>query len=305
MECVTFLLTVISFAMNTVPTEHQEVLPTGYCLRDYVIDRVLSRGGFSITYLATESLTGYKVVIKENYPALYVEREIGTLAVRSRPDSESIYDWAKSNFVKEARILRSLPPHVNIMGVHAIFAENGTNYMVLPYVEGTGVEKFCPPSTSLPESLLLPLLRKLLTALEFLHEHGIVHRDVKPSNIILQPDGEPALIDFGVACFFGAEQCVTPVGTYGYAPPEQIAQNNSEQHPHPSQDLYALGATCYRLITGRIPGYEPDNLVDDAELCSRYSRPFLEMIDRARSLNPAERWQSARDWLAALQQPQA
>ena len=118
--------------MNTIVCSLSDVLPEGYRLRDYIINRVLGQGGFGIAYLATEVLTGHQVVIKENYPTKYVLRCADYSVVCRNPAANEIFRKTHESFVKEARTLHSLPHHDNIMGVHAVFDENGTAYMVLP-----------------------------------------------------------------------------------------------------------------------------------------------------------------------------
>ena len=282
---------------------HSPTLPIGYKLHDmYTIKAVLGQGGFGITYLAVEDMTDFPVVIKENYPEQFADRNRHTHEVVARNGYAESYQWSLESFEKEARTLRKLPGHPNVVHVTAVFKAMNTAYIVMEQVEGNTLEKLCPAGTMMPRQEVEHLLRRLLPALTELHSRGIVHRDIKPGNIMLNSAGEPVLIDFGAARPTQGTHTATIIGTMGYAPPEQMSQEseNENTEPRPHWDIYALGATCYRLITGKNPGYVPVKLTTDAQLCRTYGAELLSSIDKARELNPADRWQSAQDWLNAL-----
>ncbi len=282
---------------------HSPTLPIGFKLREtYTIKAVLGQGGFGITYLAVEDMTDFPVVIKENYPEQFADRNRHTHEVVARNGYAESYQWSLESFEKEARTLRKLPGHPNVVRVTAVFKAMNTAYIVMEQVEGNTLEKLSPAGTMMPRQEVEHLLRRLLPALTELHSRGIVHRDIKPGNIMLNPAGEPVLIDFGAARPTQGTHTATIIGTMGYAPLEQMSQTseNEGKEPQPHWDIYALGATCYRLITGQNPGYVPVKLTTDAQLCRTYGAELLSSIDKARELNPADRWQSAQDWLNAL-----
>ncbi len=288
---------------HSVPTVSlNEPLPIGCELNNnFVIECKLGTGGFGITYLAWEKLTRRTVVIKENFPQ--------DCACRSQSDGnevkvlkgkESIYKWSQTSFVKEAVTLSQLPSHPHIAQVLTLFAENNTSYLVMKQVEGQTLEQHYPPNKNISADALQSFLLTVLETLEFLHKHGVAHRDLKPSNVMLTSDGSPVLIDFGAARALGNSHSATQIGTYGYAPPEQMASSGYDKYPKPLIDVYALGATCYRLITGDEPSYVFEALAQSPELCRRYPKNLLESIDKARQLKPDDRWQSACDWLSAI-----
>ncbi len=276
------------------------VLPEGYELMNYVIECKLGQGGFGITYLAKEAITGYRVVIKEAFPQGYVYREPGSYKVMPHPDCEEETRWALENFQKEACTLRTFAKHDNIVQVNSVFYALNTGYIVMDFIEGKPLSELYPAGKPIEKAELVRIMLKLLRALEQLHARGIVHRDIKPANVMMSAAGEPVLIDFGAARPVRNTVSATQIGTPGYAPPEQMSQTKYDKHPKPHIDFYALGATCYRLITGSEPDYVPYKLADDAKLCRIYGKDLLRSIDRARELLPAERWQSADEWIAVL-----
>ena len=216
-----------------------------------------------------------------------------------------------ARFVEEARLLAGLQ-HPNIVSVLGAFEALGTAYYVMPWVGGQELHKAAPPASEITEAWLLPVLRALLDALGYLHSCNIYHRDVKPANILLAEDGAPVLIDFGTARLIISERSATQVGTPGYSPVEQLSARGKRG---PWTDVYSLGATCYRLITGTRPPEATDRLSEDddslislakqAELRGRFSAEFLATIDKALELRAKSRWQTAAEWLAALPEPAA
>ena len=226
------------------------ILPEGYLLRDYSIIKMLGHGGFGITYLAQEDITDKLVVIKENYPTTVSFRDMASLTVGPLTDKhKETYDWALTRFLDEAKTLSRLS-HPNIVPILAAFKALGTAYYVMPHVEGTDLHKAAPAPDSLTAEWLLPVLEKILSALDYLHSQGLIHRDIKPNNILLRADGEPILIDFGTARALESTHSHSHIGTPGFMPLEQLSAGGKRG---PWTDFYALGATCYYLITGEIP----------------------------------------------------
>lgn len=277
----------------------------------YKIEKFINSGGFGITYLATDSLAR-KVVIKECFPSSFCHRSRAIVQARSRAHSQELKSVVNL-FVQEARSLAKLD-HPNIVGVHQVFEDNETAYMVLDYVEGRdlldiledGGHELTPPQ-------IKGILKDVLGAVKFIHEQDILHRDISPDNILLDGDLRPVLIDFGAAREEATKQSrvlsALRVVKDGYSPQEFYVQG-SEQSP--SSDLYALGATFYHLISGDIPtnsqarlaaiaSGEPDPYVPLADNTQGYDRRMLEAIDKALGILPKDRVQSADEWLDALE----
>ena len=280
-------------------------LPVGLQLGRYRLLRKIGQGGFGITYLAEHIQSHEQVVIKENLPTFYAYRDKDSLHVYPLDDGSSAenYSHTLQRFVEEARTLARLN-HPNIVRVLEAFEALGTAYYVMPYIEAKELHRVIP-TEAVDEAWLQPILKAVLGALDYLHAKNLLHRDLKPGNILLREDGTPILIDFGTARALQTERSATMVGTPGYTPLEQITPNGNRG---PWTDLYALGATCYRLITGEPPPQSIERIDDDPyhplvncpELQGRFSPAFLHAIDTALAVRAKKRWQSARTWLDDL-----
>lgn len=273
---------------------------------DYTILRVLGQGGFGITYLAQDKVLNCEVVIKENLPTQFAGRDSTTLQVQPFLSNQANYEWAKKRFLDEARLLARLN-HPHIVRVHRAFDAYNTAYYVMPWIGGKELgSALREQADGTTEAVLLPILRQLLNALSYLHSYNLLHRDIKPSNILLTADGVPVLIDFGATRAMVSERSQTLLESPGYTPFEQI---QSHGRTGPWTDLYSLGATFYQLITGELPPRSSDRmgredayrpLAERPEMQERYSSGFLRGIDKALSLWPEDRWQTAEDWASSL-----
>ncbi len=305
--------------MSTGHFQHKEIgaganllaLPAGVELGQYRIIRKLGQGGFGITYLAEHIGNGELVVIKENLPTFCAMRHSATLQVTATDPDDELQEYAQylRRFVDEAKLLAKLD-HPHIVKVREAFEALGTAYYVMPWVGGKELQKAAPARDKIDEAWLLPILRTMLGTLEYLHGRNIYHRDVKPANILLTEEGSPVLIDFGTARAIISDRSATHVGSPGYSPIEQLRARGKRG---PWTDVYSLGATCYRLITGERPPEAFDRMDEDedplrplaprAGLHARFSPAFLAGIDKALSQRGKDRWQTATEWLAALPVP--
>lgn len=273
----------------------------------YTIARFINSGGFGITYLAKDSLDR-DVVIKECYVDAFCRRTRTIVSARSRAHQNEMKSIIR-HFIQEARSLSKLR-HPNIVGVHQVFEDNDTAYMAIDFVNGRDLADIIDdPATSLPPGQVVMMTRKLLSAVGYVHEHGLLHRDISPDNILLNAEGEPVLIDFGAAREHvpesGRKHSALRVVKDGYSPQEFYIAG-SEQGPW--SDLYALAATLYHLIKGEAPvnGQERLAAIADqradpyAPLTGKiegYPAGFLEAIDQAMNTKPSRRLQSAAEWL--------
>ena len=287
-----------------------QALPAGTRLEEFVIERVLGSGGFGITYLARDTRLDRQVVIKENLPAQFCFRDTHSLTVAPRHthgDDADNFRWSLENFSKEAAMLASLD-HPGIVKVLRSFEAFGTAYFVMPFVEGRTLDELILHRAGKPlaEAELRGILERVLAALGYLHDRGIYHRDIKPGNILITTEGLPVLIDFGSARQRLSERSMTVVESAGYTPFEQLQSKGSVG---PWSDLYALGATFAKIITGEAPPKANDRafgdpwqpMVSRMELEGRYSNAFLAALDRALKLPIEERWQSTEEWKAPLE----
>lgn len=256
-------------------------LPLQTDLGGYLVEGVISRGGFGITYLALDTRLERRVVIKEHYPiGLCERRQDGSLA--PFPGMEDWYARSLDLFCREAGIQASL----NLPGIavlHDIFRALGTVYGVMEYVEGTGLETWLAQPGNRNEAAAAAVLRSLLDTLTQLHGRQIYHRDIKPANIVITPQGKPVLLDFGAAMVGTPEHSFTIMGTAGFAPPEQLSGKGPIG---PWTDLYALGQSL-RATLGK-------------DVLASFSRRFNKALEKATSTIPEARFATAAAWQQAL-----
>ncbi len=254
----------------------------------YTLDAELGRGGFGITFKATHHYLNQVVVIKTLNEALR---------------NDAAYLDFQRKFQDEARRL-AICVHSNIVRVSDFFLEDGLSYMVMDYIPGETLEELVFPDRLLPESTAIHYIRQIGSALRVVHQNGLLHRDIKPQNIILRENTQQVvLIDFGIAREFtpGSTQTHTSMISVGYAPIEQYL---SQEKRSPATDVYGLAATLYSLLTATVP----------IASILRDRQPMPEPRGLRRSLSPATnqavmrgmaidmqyRPATIEDWLALL-----
>ena len=270
---------------------------------NYVIESVLGQGGFGITYLATCVPVGKKVAIKEFYVSGLCGRDKDSSVVCPLSEANRhTVDAYKLKFRKEAQKLR-LMDHESIIKLYDVFEENATVYYVMDYIDGGSLESKVMLGGPLSEELAVHYILQVSEALKYMHDKHYLHLDVKPSNIMLSGD-KAILVDFGASKHYddnGGQTSTGPVGvSRGYAPMEQYS--NDLGNFTPATDIYALGATLYRLLTGQTP---PDSatLISHPEmLLFPESVPgyLADVVKKAMSPVPAARFQSATEFMSAL-----
>jgi len=289
---------------------YPDALPAQHRLHWYVLERVLGQGGFGITYLARDTNLDQQVAIKEYLPVDVASRRPDA-SVRSRTEEQSErYRWGLDRFIREARTLARFD-HPNIVRVASVFEHNNTAYMVMRFEEGENLAALLERRRTLPEDELMRIVLPILNGLELVHNAGFIHRDIKPDNIHIRADGSPVLLDFGSARHsMGHARTVTILVAPGYAPFEQYYSSGENQGPW--TDLYSLGATCYRAISGIVPmdaisrskgilGSTREILVPAVTIGSgRYSAGLLKAIDHALTFSEKERPQSIAEWRREL-----
>lgn len=285
-------------------------LPIGHMLHGYRIVRTLGAGGFGVTYLAEEKALERRVVLKENFPDSLCHRQSKTLdVVVSSPETSSdTFTWAHNNFMREARLLASLD-HPYIAKVYSFFSAHQTSYYVTEFIEGKSFADVAIDYTEkkmpIPQDALLGVMVRVLDALDYLHQRELLHRDIKPDNILINRKGMPMLIDFGAAREEYGDADAGVVESQGFSPTEQSTPNGNMG---PWTDIYAFGATLYYILTGScLPGCRQRELYDTAETLSEvpdlakvYDARLLHSIERAIKPNIADRYQSAAEWIADL-----
>lgn len=285
--------------------EIEPVLPAGFALHEYRLDKVLGQGGFGITYLATDIHLNTPVAIKEYLPrGIACRLADGHVSPRTAQE-QALYQQGLDSFLVEARTLATFR-HPNIVRVARFFEAQNTAYMVLEYEKGESLKSWWPRHMGLSEPDLLALLHPLLAGIATVHQAGYLHRDIKPDNIqVRRADNHLVLLDFGSARQHSKLSAKDPANavTPGYAPLEQY--DGRDQGPW--TDIYALGATLYWMVTGQKPAAAPQRqagqdavLADQAASYTRYSLGFLQAIDWALQPDPLARPQSITQFCQAL-----
>jgi eukaryotic-like serine/threonine-protein kinase len=208
----------------------------GQSLGRYRILEQLGEGGMATVY------RGYDTRL---------ERDVAIKVIRVDQFSPASLERVLARFEREAKSLARLS-HPNIVKVHDFGEHEGSPYLVLEYVPGRTLKE--KVGTPMPWQQAIHLLLPVAQALAYAHEHGIIHRDVKPSNILLTEKGQPMLSDFGVAKILEGEETTFLTGTgMGIGTPEYMAPEQWTGQTVPASDIYALGVVVYELVTGRKP----------------------------------------------------
>ncbi len=245
----------------------------------YRIERHLSSGGFGNTYVAINLTLGDKVAVKEFFMRGVTQRDGDSTISVSNPDNRALFIEQLEKFKKEAQRIRRLQSP-NIIRVHDMFDANGTAYYVMDYIDGESLsDRLKRTGKPLSEGEVRHYLAQVLDALEVIHSAGLYHMDLKPDNIMVDGNDRAVLIDFGASKrVSGSQMTMTATGvsyTNGYAPPEQMEQDTD--HFGPWTDIYALGATLYRLLTNRKPPM-PSAIYSDPTPDKHEVLPFPEGV---------------------------
>ena len=221
--------------------------------RRYQIGSGIGAGGFGITYAAWDMVLNQPVAIKEYFPLNLCDRDSREdYRVIPDPDHKGLYEVSLLRFIREARILGTLQNVKNVVPVLEWFEENNTAYIVMKFIRGENLEDYVKKYNIDPQALIR-MMRDLIDSLILVHAKGIIHRDISPSNIMVQEDGSLVLIDFGAAVSEERRaqgQDHTVIFNRSYAPVEQYDEEGLQG---PWTDIYALSATIYALICGEPP----------------------------------------------------
>ena len=278
---------------------HRQALPKGYMLHEHQLGRVLGAGGFGLTYLGWDTSLDKPVAIKEYLPNDLAVRETDHSVMPKSHGDEDNFQWGLERFLDEARTLAKFK-HPNIIAVHRYFETHNTAYIVMEFAEGETLDDVLKRGV-LEESRLLSVLMPLLDGLEEVHRGDFLHRDIKPGNIVIRPDGSPVLLDFGATrqAIGSRSRSITSVVTPGYAPIEQYDIRGNQG---PWTDIYALGAVAYKAVSGETPPDVTERVRQDpmrpaSEVCrGKYSGPLLNSIDWALSVEEEARPQDVASW---------
>ena len=272
----------------------------------YEIGMAIGFGGFGVIYHAWDIQLGTQVAVKEYYPNGLVNRVPGQESVvvysGSRRDQ---FDYGKDRFLAEARTMAKFSQHANIVNVYDYFEANNTAYIVMEYMDGISLKDYLKKTGGkVTPSAALEIIHPVMEALKAIHAEGVVHRDISPDNIFILKSGQVKVLDFGAARLSvgDEEKTLSVVLKPGYAPPEQY---RSKSRQGPFTDIYALGATLYRMLTGTAPEESVDRLVDDQIVLPSTINPEIDkklenVILKAMAINATLRFQSIDELEKAL-----
>ncbi len=278
--------------------KNEEILQGG----KYKIVRFIASGGFGCTYEAHHTLLDLRVALKEFFVSDFCNRDENTGQVTVGTHSKvGLYDKLKKKFLDEARALYKMK-HPGIVRVIDVFEENGTAYYTMEYIDGHSLSDVVKKAGKLQEAEAVGYILQVADALKYVHGLNRLHLDIKPGNIMLNKDGKVVLIDFGASKHYDDEtgentSTLLGINTKGYAPVEQV--NQSFKSFSPATDIYALGATLYKLLTGITPPSSTLLQSEEATLIplpSSLSSPTRKAVEAAMQLLRKKRPQSVDDW---------
>ena len=207
----------------------------------YNVKKVLGQGAMGLVYLADDPVISRQVAIK----------------VIKAPPGENTEELL-ARFDREFRSAGTLS-HPNVVTVYDVGQQDDSHFIALEYVRGQSLEETLGSIRVLPLERVSDCITQICSALDYAHERGIVHRDVKPANILINAAGQPKITDFGIAKFVGGTSVTQNrniIGTPTYMSPEQA----SGEHPDPRSDVYSLGCMLYQMLVGKLPFDAPTPL---------------------------------------------
>mgnify|MGYP002292701898 FL=1 len=281
---------------GSVNTESFALKPGTILDGKYLVGEMLGQGGFGITYIGFDLLLEQKVAIKEYFPMStgMVSRENRSMVVWSnammgKTGTQKGFD----SFLKEARKMAKLGGIPGVVGVKSVFIQNETAYIVMDFIEGETLLKKLQREGPMPFDTCLSLLTPIIQALAEVHEHGIIHRDISPDNIMVRPDGRLILLDLGAAKDLdiqgrdGNVQSSQMVAKHGFSPIEQYSKSGKVG---PWTDIYAMAATIYYCCTGVLPPSATDRMIEDTLTCRpRLTKEQFDVLAAGMSILPQKR----------------
>lgn len=250
----------------------------------YKILNKVGQGGMSVVYLAMNEKANKQWAIKE-----------------VRKDGVKDFEIVKQGLVAETDLLKKLS-HPSLPSIIDVIEGPDTFLIVMDYIQGNPLSKALEEYGAQPQEYVIEWAKQLCDVLEYLHTRTppIIYRDMKPANIMLKPDGNICLIDFGTAREFKEKNLAdtTCLGTVGYAAPEQFGGMGQTDA---RTDIYCLGATLYHLVTGRNPCDPPYEILPIRQVNPALSSGLERIIQKCTQRNPDDRYQSCAELMYALE----
>lgn len=271
-------------------------LPVGIVIGSgkYIIDRVIGIGGFGITYAGHHRVLGTSVAIKELFISGHSFRKNNSCAVYTQDIEPEKYQKLRNRFVEEAQTLTKLK-HPHVVKVLDVFEDNNTEYIVMEYVQGETLQQKIKRAGPITFRDAVNYIAQLCEAVEYIHSKHILHRDIKPDNVMITPEELVVLIDFGSARSFVHDEVQnhTTILTQGYAPIEQYSARTKKGN---YTDIYALGAVFYFVLTGEKPLESTSRICEKMKSPHEINADIPEDVNRtimkAMAVNPEDRYQT-------------
>ncbi len=284
--------------MNTVNTQginvwiHDIALKINTEIHDrYIIKNYLSFGNTTIVYLAEDKHREEMVLIKEFCPFRLLNRDMNgkNLVLKSSQWKES-YEKIKASFINEIKILKKLAESKyelsgKIPGYIDDFSENDTLYLVIEYLEGCDLKQKLQKGEPVA---FRKIAYELVSIVQRVHKSGVLHRDIKLSNMFIKTDGDLALLDFGSACTVEEEKEIIKYASNGYSAPEMYEEDSSTLYA----DIYSIGAVLYQMLTGVLPDRADLRTEGDLTDITEYVNipwPLANCIMKSLEFNPEKR----------------
>ncbi len=260
----------------------------------YRVVKLLGQGGMGAVYRAWDTRLNRPVALKEMIPQMGIDAEM--------------LDQLRQQFEQEAQILGTLT-HPSLVRVTDYFGWNENVYLVMDFVEGEDLANLIYREGAQSEEQVLAWAEQLLDALAYCHKKGVLHRDIKPQNIVITPEGKAVLVDFGLVKLWNPQDPETRTvmrgaGTPEYAPPEQYDMGVG--HTDPRSDIYSIGATLYQALTGQAPPTATQRMASPASFVTprrvniAVSSTIEKIVLKALEIAMENRYQSADEMLQAL-----
>lgn len=272
----------------------------------YIIGKVIGEGGFGITYIGWDIVLEMPVAVKEYFPSNIASRDTSYGASTINifdGKSKDLYEQGLQRYVKEAKNLSRFHYLQGIVSVRDFFYANATAYIVMEYIDGITMKEHMKKVGRIAPDVVLDSLKPIMESLVKIHETGIVHRDISPDNIMITKEGTVKLIDFGSARLTeNSEKSLTVMLKRGFAPEEQY---RSKGNQGPWTDVYAICATMYYMMAGKVPPEAMERLLTDELVpVEKLGLPIDERtakaIDKGLAVRADDRWQSVQELMDAL-----
>lgn len=290
---------------NTSPVEAYHIEPGTTLKNRYIVGVSIGYGGFGVTYLGWDTLLKQKVAIKEYLPSEFATRVTGEEQVTIYTGEKEIqFDIGREKFADEAKRLAQFNSVDGVVEIKDMFSANRTSYIVMEYLEGETLKSRIEREGKIPPEEAVSITKEILNTLDEVHKGDIIHRDIAPDNIFLCKDGRIKLLDFGAARYATVQhsKSLSVILKEGYAPEEQYRSKGKQG---PWSDVYAVGATLYKMLTGVTPEDAMERAENDKlKPVSKYGVKLSKSVEAAlmNSLNvySEDRTQTAMDFITEL-----